>query len=157
MAGLSRDFKRGRAIRHLVCYTAEHLEHDLGLHEGCFGSNGLWQRAESLIQLLRDFPEVDVVVHSTWRHEISLDDIKSHMPFGLAERIVGLTPKQPYERLGSIREYRAQYSIERFVIVDDSIGEFPKGLAELLPCGECGLGDPNTLALLRKRLEDLCR
>lgn len=118
--------------------------------------DGLWQWAQPLIRLLSDFPDVQVVVHSSWRHEISLADIKSHMPPTLAQRVVGITPMDAWERLDSIRAYCDQNSVDRFLIIDDTAGEFPKDLAELVPCGEGGMGDPAIVSLLRERLQRLC-
>lgn len=115
--------------------------------------SGLWQWSEPLASLLREYPEVEVVLHSTWRHEISLEDIKKHMPPELAERVTALTPKQVPERLDSIRAFCTTHAVERFVVVDDSIGQFPTAFAQLVPCGERGLSDPATIAALRAKLE----
>ena len=117
--------------------------------------DGLWQWSEPLIQLLNKLPDVHIVLHSSWRHEISLEDIRSHMPSALAERVVAITPTQHFGRLDSIRTYCERNRVDRFVIVDDTPGEFPRNLPELVICGEGGLGDPETLAVLRDMLNRL--
>jgi hypothetical protein len=131
-------------------YVRRNLQGELVGHR--ILGDGLWQWSEPLVRILREFPQVQVVLHSTWRHEISLADIKAHMPSELAGRIVALTPTDAFERLDSIRLYCAKNAVERYVIVDDAAGQFPKGLPELVLCGENGLGDPSTVALVRSKL-----
>ena len=43
-------------------------------------------------ELLRDFPEVDVVISSAWRKQITLDELKNYFSEDIRTRIVGATP-----------------------------------------------------------------
>jgi hypothetical protein len=79
--------------KHVRCYLM--LDFDGVLHpvdgppESYFGNLPL------LEIVLRDYPLVEVVVTSSWRHVRSLDAIRSNFSADLRERIVGATPDIP--------------------------------------------------------------
>ena len=47
--------------------------------------------------MLREHPEVDIVISSSWRLEFSLEQLRGHFSADIASRVVGVTPsnKQP--------------------------------------------------------------
>jgi len=70
------------------------LDFDGVLHpEPCFDRSRLFCQLPVLEAVLRDFPEVDIVISSSWRELLHLDDLKSLFSGDIAWRIVGVTPR----------------------------------------------------------------
>lgn len=42
--------------------------------------------------VLRDFPQIEVVISSTWRHHLTLNQLRERFAADLRARIVGVTP-----------------------------------------------------------------
>jgi hypothetical protein len=106
---------------------------------------------------LKDFPDVALVLHSTWRLEWETDqELKAQLPPWLAERVLETTPRSIVSRFASIQAYCAQKSIEQYVIIDDEPDAFPPGLPELITCHpKAGLSDPDIEAALWTALKSL--
>ena len=45
--------------------------------------------------VMRDHPEVEIVISSTWREQFPLDDLRARFSPDIAARIVGATPITP--------------------------------------------------------------
>ena len=45
-----------------------------------------------LVEILRDHPQVEVVISSLWREKLSLDQLRDLFPADLRERIIDVTP-----------------------------------------------------------------
>jgi len=45
-----------------------------------------------LVEILRDHPQVEVVISSLWREHLSLDQLRDLFPADLRERIIDVTP-----------------------------------------------------------------
>lgn len=109
-----------------------------------------------LLQVLAEWPDLEVVVHSTWRFIDETDaELKARLPTTLASRVVCATPRDFTGRHESIQAYCEQKRIERFVIVDDEPAAFPPGLPELIDCSRGGLSNPATVQALRDALRAL--
>lgn len=117
-----------------------------------FGEN-LFRWVDPLLQLLREMPHVDVVLHSSWRHSYKeLPKLLADLPPALAARVVGVTPVKIVDRQASIEAYVRRHRLERFVAFDDAAYHFDKHLAWLVVCGPDGLSNAATVARLRAAL-----
>jgi hypothetical protein len=92
-----------------------------------------WERI--LRDCLADFPEVALILHSTWRLLWETDqELKQQLPAFLGGRFNGTTPRSVMSRYASIQQYCEDHGIERYVIVDDERAAFPASLSELILC-----------------------
>jgi hypothetical protein len=94
-----------------------------------------------------------VVISSTWRDHLSLEEIRALLPTNLRERVVGvLGPDQrgPHVRFKNIRVWLESQSepVDAYVAIDDSASDFPSDCRHLILCdGRTGLGDEQERAL----------
>jgi len=85
-----------------------------------------------LAELLRPYPDVAVVVHSSWRLAYSVDELRE-MLFELGERPIAVTP--PGERYASVLAWLRGRPEASYRILDDEASEFPQPPpAELIVC-----------------------
>lgn len=112
---------------------------------------------------MRGFPEVQIVISSTWREQFSLDKLRSWFSADIAVRIVGATPVFPADHSRSLvqREYEILTwlvvqgrSSERWLALDDSTWQFRRYRDHLVAC-TCYVGLDSS-AELRLRAA-LCR
>lgn len=69
------------------------LDYDGVLHpDPCNDAQRLFQHAPRLAHVLADFPEVCVVLSTSWRALRTIDELVSRLPADLAARVVGTTP-----------------------------------------------------------------
>lgn len=69
------------------------LDFDGVLHpEPCSDSSILFCHLPRLESVLRDFPDVRIVISSTWRTAHTLDNLKANFSPDIAQRIIGVTP-----------------------------------------------------------------
>lgn len=107
-----------------------------------------------LRHVLDEFPNVEVVVHSSWRKFFPrLEYLRELMPADLAERVVDITDPNIHLRHESISEYLARHpEVSAYVVVDDEDEGFPPEVP-LVKCNpKKGLGDARTLQELRVML-----
>jgi hypothetical protein len=99
---------------------------------------GHWVWLPALTRLLAGHPDVRVVVHSTWRYDYDLDELRELLG-SLGARVVGVTPRG--QRWDSIEWWMSQnYKMVRsWRVLDDAPDEFPEPApAQLIVC------DPST-------------
>ncbi len=102
------------------------LDFDGVLHEahGDLEEHQFFQWVPILAELIAPHADVHVVVHSSWRHMHTAEELSSFMR-GLAERYLGAVPPGPRER--AIREYLRQVPhVRDYLVIDDSPGEFSR-------------------------------
>lgn len=86
------------ARRYLKPNESRFLTHDGKLAEG----KNLFEHADRLAATLAPFPEVRIVISSTWREHFRPDKILSFLPLALAGRVIGHTPRcDKYGGVGS--------------------------------------------------------
>lgn len=113
-----------------------------------------------LAGVLRDFPQTQIVISSTWREKRSLHDLQRLFPPDLATRVIGVTPAwQNFDHV--VYSYHRQAEIEawfkanrspweKFVVLDDRAWLFSPFYTPLLACNpDTGLDDP-----VEQRLRD---
>ncbi len=88
---------------------------------------------DEFIELMKPFPSVELVIHSSWRDAYSLADFQD-MFSALSQSVVGVTPRG--KRADSIRAWlAAQPESVDFRILDDQAKEFSVDLKpNLIKC-----------------------
>ena len=94
-----------------------------------------------LERVLRETPEVRVVISSSWQDAHPLGALKGFFSADIAARIVGGTRSvnrdaEAESRYDQIRMYlrRARHSSTAWVALDDAAHEFPEGCEQLVLC-----------------------
>jgi HAD domain in Swiss Army Knife RNA repair proteins len=93
----------------------------------------LWCWLPDLTRLLAPYPDVHIVVHSTWRLEYGVDELRMLLE-GIGERVIDSTP--PGGRLESIERWlEGRRDVKSYCILDDNESDFFDPLpAELILC-----------------------
>ncbi|SDP94288.1 hypothetical protein SAMN05216303_11419 [Rhodoferax sp. OV413] len=138
------------------------------------GDGELFMWAPLLTEVLADFPEVKIVLSTSWTRELSYSRARDWLPLALRARVVGATwpsamaaPLAGFRmpltwwdqamRYQQIKRYVGRAGLTRWVAVDDQ----PEGWTvedqdKLVHTdGNLGLSDPAALALLVSKLENL--
>lgn len=116
-------------------------------------------RLPQLERILRDFPNVDLVISSMWRYQFTLDQLRARFSPDIALRIIGKLPLSEYFDSSYVRARRereitswlidAERTAESWVALDDCAWHFHLYRDHLVVCnGYTGLND-QAEALLR--------
>lgn len=114
-----------------------------------------------LIEVLRDFPAVEVVISSLWRERLSLDELRELFPIDLRERVIGVTPIAqridgwlPARREGEILDWleASGRGDEPWFALDDAGWQFTQHRDRLIECVFYDGLDARSEALLRQKL-----
>jgi len=87
---------------------------------------------------IRQYPEVKIVISSTWRLAMSLTAIRNRFSSDVAGRIVGVTPETPINSLHSRYKEICAYlkkpgvEVKRWIAIDDDPELYPKEAPVLL-------------------------
>jgi hypothetical protein len=76
------------ARRHLKEFDRRLLTRDAKLVKG----KNLFEHADRLAAALESFPEVKIVISSTWREHFRPEALSRFLPESLADRVIGHTP-----------------------------------------------------------------
>lgn len=113
-----------------------------------------------LANVLQDFPEVLIVVSSTWRLTRSLEDMRAIFPVDLRDRVIGATAVPGYEPRPGARQYEALTWLDgydqaaQWVALDDYAPHY-FSLSRLVLCDHAtGFADAEERQL-RQRLEQI--
>lgn len=106
-----------------------------------------------LEDVLRDHPDVRIVVASDWRKLHTLEELQAFFAPDIAERVIGVTPLDPSSeyvpgrRQRRVEEYLEQHGRqgEPWVAIDDDCGNYDLG-ANLVLCND-GFRDAEERAL----------
>lgn len=107
----------------------------------------------ALAEALRGHDDVGLVVHSTWRYEYDVDELRGLLG-SLGQRVIGATPRGP--RLDSILWWTNLSQCTDYRILDDDASEFPSPPPPqlILCCPSTGVAAPAVLAALKKWLDE---
>jgi len=92
----------------------------------------------NLEQVLRSFPQVTVVITSSWREAFSLHQLRKHFADDIAQRIVGVTPssqgRDGFYRHREVLAYlrRLPSPEHSWLAVDDDVQHYPPGCPVLV-------------------------
>jgi len=142
------------------------LDFDGVLHpEPCYDDRNLFCRRAQFENILRDFPNVEIVISSSWRDTRTLEELRTFFSDDIGKRIIGVTPdwrdlQELHEVIGTyprhieIEGWRRHVGRiwEPWVALDDRAYWFRPFLENLVRC-DPGVGlDDEIEAQLRKRL-----
>lgn len=143
------------------------LDFDGVLHsEPCFDSTQLFSCLPRLEAILRDFPEVQIVISSTWRESRSISELRSFFSDDIRTRIIGATPLWSdipdivevigYQRHAEIEGWLRQSgeSWRDWIAIDDKSYLFKPFLKNLLKTDSLRGLDGLVESDLRKRLKE---
>jgi hypothetical protein len=83
------------------------------------GTN-LFEHAERLAAILAPYPNIKIVISSTWREHFTLDQIANILPPSLAKRVIGKTPELGFpNRAYEICIYAFEIKTP-WIVLDDS-------------------------------------
>lgn len=138
------------------------LDFDGVLHPIHARDQGHFCWMENLLDVLDDFPDIQVVISSSWRHVMDFGVIKSML--GLhGYKVIGVTrdilkPEDGYWRFHEIQGWLMDHEYQgKWLAIDDAEHEFPPEHPNLFLCdSSIGLDDDMSEAL-RQRLRGLMR
>ena len=130
------------------------------------GEGHLFMWAGLLVGALNDFPNVQIVLSTSWGRQFGYSRAKKHLPTELRNRVIGATwhsamGKQDggnwwdgATRYQQIKRYAVRAQLADWVAIDDQPdGWGTDDLGKLVHTNSAtGLSDPTTLALLAARL-----
>lgn len=114
-----------------------------------------WVWLPLLVDLLEPHPDVVIVVHSSWRFERTLDELRGLLG-ALGPRVIDATPRAP--RWESIQRWLAESgrAVSSWRVLDDTPAQFPSPMPpQLIVCDPArGVSDPKVQAALRAWLAE---
>ena len=142
------------------------LDFDGVLHpDPCYDDRTLFCCLPRLESVLRDFPEVQVVITSTWREKRSLPELRTIFSSDISSRIIGMTPVwKNFPALFDTIGYQRQAEVEAWlreigepwqswIAIDDKAYLFRPFLPNLVKTNSLvGLDSDSESALRRKLL-----
>lgn len=93
---------------------------------------------------MRLYPHVQIVITSTWRLAMSLEELRGRFSPDVAVRIVGITPEnleeESYQRYTEIKEFLDERNLADvcWLAIDDDAAYFPKHCSLLLTDAKVG-------------------
>lgn len=123
--------------------------------DGSISAVGAFRCLQSLDAVLLDFPDTEVVLHSSLRLLWEMDvELKANLPESLANGISGTTPRTVMSRYASIEAYCTEHGVTKFCVIEDERAAFPDRLADLVVCDQAGISSPQTQAELSTTLAE---
>ena len=142
------------------------LDFDGVLHpEPCHDGAQLFCRLPLLESLLREFPEVVIVVSSTWRGTRTVEALRALFSDDIGRRVIGATPSWRdlpelvemigYQRQAEIEGWLRQAGIpwEKWVALDDKPWLYRPFLPNLVHCDRTVGVDEAAISRLRAKLK----
>jgi hypothetical protein len=111
------------------------LDFDGVLHPTTHGSALLSQLP--LLESVLEGRDYSMVISSSWRFHMEMEDLEKHFSFSVQNKIVGVTGDAyigAYARFHEINAYAMQNGITNWRALDDSYWEFPQGCSQLIRC-----------------------
>lgn len=127
----------------------------------------LFQHAELLAALLEPYPEVQVVLSTSWAVRYGVTAATKRLPESLQWRVIGGTFHSRHMRLGEFTELHRGQQVTADVarrqprdwlaLDDDEEGWGSSAHHHVLTHMYEGISDPEVLALLKQKLEAMCK
>jgi len=111
------------------------LDFDGVLHPTTHGSALLSQLP--LLESALEGRDYSMVISSSWRFHMEMEDLKKHFSSSVQNKIGGVTGDAyigAYARFHEINAYAMQNGITNWRALDDSYWEFPQGCSQLIRC-----------------------
>jgi hypothetical protein len=118
--------------------------------------------------IMREFPEIEIVISSTWREQFDLANLRNRFAADIAERIIGTTPLHLQTELSPPLHRREQEIIEwlqvagraqeHWIALDDTIWQFSRYRSHVVECVRAvGLDDGEAARVRRACAADGAR
>jgi len=93
------------------------LDYDGVLHpDPCLADVRLFENAPRLASVLENFPEIAVVLSTSWRNKCSSDELLDPLPESLRQRVIGTTPRfGDFSTAGKRHPYHRQAECEQWL------------------------------------------
>jgi hypothetical protein len=111
------------------------LDFDGVLHPTTHGSALVSQLP--LLESALEGRDYSMVISSSWRFHMEMEDLKKHFSSSVQNKIGGVTGDAyigAYARFHEINAYAMQNGITNWRTLDDSYWEFPQGCSQLIRC-----------------------
>lgn len=115
----------------------------------------LFENFDAFQEIMRQFPQIQVVISSSWRETYKFDALLDFFPEDLQPQIIGATPVLPGSwRYEEVMQHRQQFSEEApFLVIDDDQEQFPKNWPPLVLCNPLVGLDEMARQLLVERIQ----
>ena len=96
------------------------LDFDGVLHpDKAFFNKDLFTRLPLVESVLREFPDVEIVISSAWRLEVSARQLRKHFSDDIAPRIIGVTPNflnlDPKAAIDGVQYYERHWECDAWL------------------------------------------
>ena len=149
------------------------------LHRGrpmLVGAGQLFMWVDILVELLTPYPEIQIVISSSWPRELRFSKAKKYLPLALQNKVIGATwhsgmAKHPEAnhhiqstwwdtatRYEQIRRYIDRAQIKNWLAIDDN----PTGWQDIdkekiiITNSDMGISDLFIINILKHKLNELC-
>lgn len=114
----------------------------------------LFRWLPKLQEALVNFPQVKIVIHSSWRWVWETEsEMRSYLPEWLNKRAIAITNPEIRDRHLSIVDYIYRNNISKYVILDDDGNAFPYQFPGIVYCkSNQGLSRQSTYKTLIEKL-----
>jgi len=112
-------------------------------------------------QVMREFPDVVIVISSTWREQFSVDHLRKRFSPDIAKRIIDATPLPKSDAPPSLQQREAEILEwlatndrleESWIAVDDGVWQFKHHCHRVVGCTSFVGLDEDAASRLRKAL-----
>lgn len=127
----------------------------------------LFQHAELLAEMLAPYPDVEIVLSTSWAVNYGVTESAKRLPGALQERVIGATFHSRHMRRDEFRDmHRGQQVIADVVrrqprdwiaLDDDGEGWGTHAHHHVLTHMYEGLSDPEVLAMFKQKLQAMCK
>jgi len=113
-----------------------------------------FSRLPHLEEVLRDFPDIQIVLTTTWRTAEDMRDLKQHFSPDIAERIIGTTEEievDSFQRYKEILDFLKKNKLNNkaWVALDDQAFNFPDHAPVVLTNSNEGLAEASINYLIK--------
>jgi hypothetical protein len=132
----------------------------------CDGMN-LFEWAPLLAEHLEPYPDLRIILSTSWVRVLSFSEARAWLPDSLASRVIGATWHSAMDkhwwinlsRYQQVSLHAKRHRITRWLAIDDDTQGWPDGgRGQLVHTDSLlGIATPATQALLRRKLEDLSK
>lgn len=126
-----------------------------------YADHDLFCYAPALTEILDDFPEVRIVLSTSWvgSDRMGYDISRDSLPLGLRERVIDATRQALATRYEQVLEHVCAGRITNWIALDNDAEGWPVTSRDRLVHTDDyrGIGDPDARAELREKLESMRR
>lgn len=133
----------------------------------CCEGMSLFEFAPLLAQHLEPYPDLRIILSTSWVRVLSFNEARAWLPDALASRVIGATWHSAMNqfwwhslsRYQQVSLHAKRHRIARWLAIDDDTQGWPDDSREQLVHTDpmLGIATPDTRAMLLRKLEDLSK